>query len=331
MDSPRPKNDFDDDPRLAQARAWLQAAGLELQSGFRDIAGDASFRRYFRLCVNGRSGILMDAPPPEEDTQPFVDVTRRLRAAGLHAPKIMQADVENGFLLLEDLGDDLYRGFLDQDNADEHFLALFDVLKRMAREVDANGLPEYGTHLLRFEMDLFPNWYLDHHRPNMPRGVFNRYWDSFCEQVIGSALEQPAGFVHRDFHSCNLLKTPAGGVGIIDFQDAVFGPVSYDFISLIWDRYISWPRSRLETWMEQYRQVLGISIEPDQWRRHCDLMGLQRNIKVVGIFARLYYRDGKTGYLEMIPRFYDYVTATLRRYPEFSDMLELLEQAECAP
>lgn len=331
MDSPGHKNNFDNDPRLAQAQAWLQATGLEMQSGFRNVAGDASFRRYFRLRVDGQSAILMDAPPPAEDTRPFVDVTSRLRAAGLCAPEILQADLENGFLLLEDLGDDLYRGFLDQGNADDHFPALFDVLRRMAWKVDASGLPEYNARLLRYEMDLFPNWYLDHHRKHMPRSEFDRYWNGFCKQVIGSALEQPACFVHRDFHSCNLLKMPSGDVGIIDFQDAVLGPVSYDFISLVWDRYISWPRPRLEAWMEQFRQMLGVSIEPDQWRRYCDLMGLQRNIKVVGIFARLYYRDGKTGYLEMIPGFYDYLTGTLRRYPEFSDMLELLEQAECAP
>ena len=331
MDSRSPQNDFENDPRLAQAQAWLQAAGLEVDSGFRDIAGDASFRRYFRLRINGQSTVLMDAPPPAEDTRSFVDVTGRLRAAGLHAPQILEADVESGFLLLEDLGDDLYRNFLGPDNADEHFPALFDVLRHMAQKVDAGDLQEYDAQLLRTEMDLFPNWYLDHHRQGMPRSEFDRCWNGFCNQVIGSALEQPACFVHRDFHSCNLLRTPSGDVGVIDFQDAVLGPVSYDFISLIWDRYISWPRARLEAWMEQYRQLLGISVDPAHWQLYCDLMGLQRNIKVVGIFARLYYRDGKTGYLEMIPRFYDYVRGTLSRYPEFSDMLELLEQAECAP
>jgi len=331
MDSPTHINSFGDDPRLVQAQAWLTAARLEIQSGLSNVAGDASFRRYFRLQVDGRSSILMDAPPPAEDTRPFVDVTSRLRATGLHAPEILQADVEQGFLLLEDLGDDLYRDFLDLNNADQHFPALFDVLQRMALEVDAKNLPGYDARLLRAEMDLFPKWYLDHHRQNVPHQEFDRQWDGFCDQVIGSALEQPVCFVHRDFHSCNLLKIPSGEVGVIDFQDAVLGPISYDFISLIWDRYISWPRERLETWVEQFRQMLGVSITPDHWQRYCDLMGLQRNIKVVGIFARLYYRDGKSGYLEMIPRFYDYVTDTLNRYPEFSGMLKLLEQAECAP
>ncbi len=331
MGSAHQNTTAENDPRLGQARAWLQSMGVDIESGFLDVAGDASFRRYFRLKADGNTFILMDAPPPAEDTRPFVDVTSKLREAGLYAPEILKADVENGFLLLEDLGDDLYRDFLGQHNADEQFPALFDVLRRMARKVDANGLPEYNARLLRYEMDLFPNWYLDHHRQSMPRNEFDRYWDSFCKQVIGSALEQPACFVHRDFHSCNLLMTQSGDVGIIDFQDAVKGPISYDFISLIWDRYITWPRAQIEQWMEQYRQMLGVSIGPDQWRRYCDLMGLQRNIKVVGIFARLHYRDGKTGYLEMIPRFYDYVTDTLDRYPEFAEFLELLEQPECAP
>jgi hypothetical protein len=165
----------------------------------------------------------------------------------------------------------------------------------------------------------------------MPRDSFEQCWDEFCNSVIASALEQPRCFVHRDFHSCNLMLTGQGTVGVIDFQDAVHGPVSYDFISLIWDRYITWPRRRIEAWMETYRQMLGLRMGPDEWRRHCDLMGLQRNIKVVGIFARLYYRDGKEGYLEMIPRFYHYALETVHRYPEFAAILDVMELDECAP
>ena len=272
----------------------------------------------------------MDAPPPE-NTRPYIEVTRRLRDAGLRAPRIFAKNVEQGFLLLEDLGDELYRDFLTADNVDEHFPALFEVLKRMAQRVDAAGLPEYDGKLLRFEMNLFPNWYLARHRPGVSREHFDQIWDPFCNSVIASALAQPWCFVHRDFHSCNLMLTEPGTVGVIDFQDAVHGPVSYDFISLIWDRYITWPRHRIEDWMEAFRQSLELQLTADEWRRHCDLMGLQRNIKVVGIFARLYYRDGKEGYLEMIPRFYDYATDTLRRYPEYADVLDVMELPECAP
>ena len=148
---------------------------------------------------------------------------------------------------------------------------------------------------------------------------------------IQSAQDQPQCFVHRDFHSCNLLQSPGDLIGIIDFQDAVTGPISYDFISLIWDRYISWPRYQIENWIEEIRTLLAPDIEPVQWRRYCDLMGLQRNFKIVGIFARLHYRDHKIGYLELIPRFYNYLTDTLSRYPEFKEILELLEQPECVP
>jgi aminoglycoside/choline kinase family phosphotransferase len=319
------------DQRLEQANNWLQKQGVDIQSGFKSIAGDASFRRYFRLKADHESRVLMDAPPATEDIRPFIDVARRLRSAGLHAPEIYHADQSSGFLLLEDLGDALFRGLLNDSNGDMYFPGLFSLLKDMALEVDAARLPLYDGAMLRQEMDLFPDWYLGRHRNSAPREQFDAMWGSFCDHIIQSALDQPQCFVHRDFHSSNLLKTGNGDIGIIDFQDAVRGPVSYDFISLVWDRYIHWPRTRIEKWMEHYRSALGIEMDAALWQRYCDLMGLQRNIKIVGIFARLYYRDGKNGYLEMIPRFYDYVTGTLGLYPEFSEMLSILEQPECVP
>jgi len=254
-----------------------------------------------------------------------------LRSARLNAPEIVHADFENGYLLLEDLGDDLYRGVLEGSNPESHFPGLFDVLKNMALSVDDNNLPVFDAAMLRSEMDLFPDWYLGRHRTAMPRAEIDAAWAGFCNQIINSALDQPQCFVHRDFHSCNLLKSADNHIGIIDFQDAVKGPVSYDFISLIWDRYIHWPRVQIESWAEMFRLKLELQVSPADWLRYCDLMGLQRNIKIVGIFARLHYRDGKSGYIEMIPRFYDYVTETLRRYPEFADILSILEQPKCAP
>lgn len=273
----------------------------------------------------------MDAPPPGEDVRPFIDVDQRLRSAKLHAPEIFHADMQNGYLLLEDLGDALLRDSLDEVNVGSQFPQLFEILRVMALTVNAVGLPEFDKALLRKEMNLFPDWYLGHHRPAMPRERFDASWNIFCDQIISSALDQPQHFVHRDFHSCNLINTHDHGIGVIDFQDAVKGPLSYDFVSLVWDRYINWPREQIEAWAEEFRLQLGVEIGPGRWRRYCDLMGLQRNLKIVGIFARLYYRDAKTGYLEMIPRFYDYVTSTLRIYPEFEDMLEILEHPECVP
>ncbi len=319
------------DPRLDQARDWLQELGVDLQSDFQDIAGDASFRRYFRLRLNGESRVLMDSPPPGQNVRPFMDIAQRLRAADLHAPEIFHADWQNGFLLLEDLGDMLYRDMLGEHNVDTLFPELFDLLKQMATTVRAQGLPEYNAQMLRFDMNIFPDWYLGHHRPCMPRGKFDALWDGFCDRVIDSALSQPQCFVHRDFHSCNLLRASDDTVGIIDFQEAVTGPRSYDLVSLIWDRYISWPRQRIENWIEEFRLNFNPEIASEQWLRYCDLMGLQRNIKIAGIFARLHYRDGKHGYLELIPRFYSYINDTLSRYPEFAEMLDILEQPECVP
>ena len=319
------------DIRLKNARLWLQGLGVDLQSDFHNIAGDASFRRYFRVRVNGESRILMDAPPPGEDVRPFVDISRRLRSAGLYAPEILYVDQANGYLLLEDLGDDLYRDLLHKNNADSLFPALFDILKTFAQVADTTKLPDFDVRKLRRDMDLFPEWYLFKHRKMMKPAQLDSIWNEFCTQIINAALDQPQCFVHRDFHSCNLLRTSGNDIGIIDFQDAVKGPVSYDFISLIWDRYIAWPRSQIEKWMEEVRLILGLDIEPLQWQRYCDLMGLQRNFKIVGIFARLHYRDHKRGYLEMIPRFYEYITETLRLYPEFEEILDILEKPECVP
>ena len=331
MESASEKSTNASDTRLQHARLWLQETGADLQSDFHNIAGDASFRRYFRIQVDGESRILMDAPPPGEDVGPFVDVDRRLKSAGLHAPEIFYADPLNGYLLLEDLGDDLYRDLLHENNADPVFADLFNILRTFALETDAAGLPDYDYRKLRRDMDLFPDWYLLKHRKTMQSEQLVKIWDVFCTRIINAAMDQPQCFVHRDFHSCNLLSTASNDIGIIDFQDAVKGPISYDFISLIWDRYIAWPRPRIEKWMEEIRLILGLDIEPRQWRRYCDLMGLQRNVKIVGIFARLHYRDHKNGYIEMIPRFYDYVTGTLRLYPEFEEILGFLEKPECAP
>lgn len=319
------------DLRLEQAIAWLSRINIVPEGGIRSVAGDASFRRYFRLMSNDRTLILMDAPPPAEDVRPFIDVAQRLKSARLHAPDILYADEQLGFLLLEDLGDQMYRDLLKPGNQSQWFPGLFKALATMALNVSTDGLPLYDAAKLRFELNLLPNWYLKHHRSDMPGDQFDQLWEDFCAGILASAFEQPQCFVHRDFHSSNLLHAPDGSIGIIDFQDAVSGPVSYDFISLIWDRYITWPRTDITHWMEHMRQLLQLDIPPMKWQRYCDLMGLQRNIKVVGIFARLYYRDGKQGYLEMIPRFYDYLLNTLKLYPEFSALLAVLEHEKCVP
>jgi len=204
-------------------------------------------------------------------------------------------------------------------------------LASMAQNVSSDGLPRYDQERLQAELDLFTDWYLGRHKRLVLDTGQKKNWQLLCIELQRSAAAQPQVFVHRDFHSTNLLYRQGRRPGIIDFQDAVRGPLSYDFVSLLWDRYIAWPRAQLENWIEAFRLLTAPDVEPGIWIRWCDLMGLQRNLKIVGIFARLHYRDHKDGYLQMIPRFYRYLLDVLPLYPEFSPFNELLEQIECAP
>jgi hypothetical protein len=331
MTEQEPRVNSPQDKRLHEAAAWAaKTMGLENVDPT-PVSDDASFRRYFRFSTGKRSIILMDAPPDRENSAPFVDIDRRLRDAGLEAPEILAFDLETGFGLLEDFGDTLYRDILNEETVTELFPALFTVLEKFARKVETAGLPQYDALALQQELALFPDWYLRAHRQRQLSSAERLLWNEACTSLIRSAYQQPQVFVHKDFHSCNVLQLESGAAGIIDFQDGVAGPLSYDFISLIWDRYITWPRMQLESWMMDLHQQLEPGCDRETWIRWCDLMGLQRNLKIVGIFARLHYRDGKNGYLELIPRFYDYLLQVLPRYPEFHEFHQFLEQAECAP
>lgn len=326
----KPSAGAEPDDREQAAASWAaKIMGLE-PIRLTPVSGDASFRRYFRFVAKGRSIILMDAPPEKENSAPFVDIASRLRSASLNAPTVLEFDLELGFGLLEDFGDTLYRELLNEQSVDELFPELFGLLGGMACRVDSTGLPLYNQAALSTELDLFKSWYLEHHRQRPMSCSESLVWDKVCDRLIESAQEQPQVFVHRDFHSCNLLQT-SDGPGIIDFQDGVRGPVSYDFVSLVWDRYIAWPREALERWMKEVHAILPVQCSPADWVRYCDWMGLQRNLKIVGIFARLKHRDGKQGYVEMIPQFYRYLLDVLPRYPEFKDFQMMLEQNECAP
>jgi aminoglycoside/choline kinase family phosphotransferase len=318
------------DQRKRQASAWAAGVLGRDRVELRPVSGDASFRRYFRIDTAGRSIIVMDAPPHKEDSAPFVDIASRLRQAGLKAPEIVSFDLDLGFGLLEDFGDTLYRELINEQTVDSVFNELISVLAHLAHRVDPYGLPAYDENQLRDELDLFTDWYLGRHKQFQLEGDELDTWSGLCTRLLNSAASQPQVFVHRDFHSCNLLLT-ADGPGIIDFQDGVRGPISYDLVSLLWDRYLSWPRDRMEGWMEQARRQLMPGCPASDWILYCDWMGLQRNLKIAGIFARLNYRDHKQGYLEMIPRFYQYLLDVLALYPEFRDFQKLLERSECAP
>lgn len=314
---------------LDELRRWCSAQ-LSLAPGqlpaLQAVAGDASFRCYYRAALaDGRSVIVMDAPPDKEDSRPFIDIAGRLRAAGIHAPRVLASDLERGWILLEDLGDELFREAFERRDSDVLMARIFDVLARQAQAVASEGLPNYDAGRLQQELDLFPDWYLQRHRAQPFDARERQQWQSLCDLLLANAAEQPQVFVHRDFHSCNLMYLGDAEPGVIDFQDAVCGPISYDLMSILLDRYITWPRARLEAWMEDFRQRVAADIEPRLWQRWCDWMGLQRNLKIIGIFARLSYRDGKNGYLELVPRFAGYVSDVLNRYEPLRDYRELLE------
>lgn len=319
--------------RLAALEAWLgDSCGL---SGFRlePASGDASFRRYFRVTLaDGTTRIAMDAPPDKEDCRPFVSVAQRFAAAGLHVPAIEAQDLAQGFLLLEDLGCTHYLDVLDEHSADRLYGDAMAALISLQSCAAHEGLPPYDEALLQREMALFPDWLLDRHlgltldagEQAMLAGTFRHLADA--------ALAQPRVSVHRDYHSRNLLVPPAGQTpGIIDFQDAVIGPVSYDLVSLLKDCYIAWPQQRVDDWaMDYFERAVRSGVlqeaQAPEFLRWFDLMGAQRHLKAAGIFARLNHRDGKPGYLADIPRTLGYIVAAAERRPELEGLAALIGQ-----
>ncbi len=308
--------------RLEQLNHWLkQSVGLD-DYEIVPASADASFRRYFRLTTDGESRIAMDAPPEKEDSRPFVKVGKALFAAGLHVPQILEHDLEQGFMLLSDLGSQPYLDALNADNGSVERLYgdAMGALAVMQTCVPADELPPYDEALLRQEMALFPDWFLTTHLGLTLSEVEQNLLQETFTLLAGSALAQPQAFVHRDYHSRNLMVC-GHNPGIIDFQDAVRGPITYDLVSLLRDCYIAWPRELVEEWVQGYHDIAldhGIIRQPmsEQFLRWFDLMGVQRHLKAIGIFARLNHRDGKPGYLNDIPRTLGYVEEVSGRYAE---------------
>ncbi len=316
--------------RLQRLRSWSTAV---LGSGeITPVSGDASFRRYFRLRRDGRSYILMDAPPEKEDSRPFVQVATLLAEAGLHVPAVLEADLEDGFLLLSDLGETLYLARLERDSADALYGDALAALLRMHTRIQA-PLPAYDEALLRREMALFPDWYLARELGREAEGAERAVLDAAFDLLAETALAQPRVFVHRDYHSRNLMLA-APNPGILDFQDAVWGPITYDLVSLLRDCYIAWPRERVERWMTDYHARLRaeglVDVDRDGFRAWFDLMGIQRHLKASGIFARLWHRDGKSGYLKDIPRTLGYICSIAADYPELAEFGALVARARAA-
>lgn len=320
------------DSRLAELTRWVFEDLGFAQSRIAPASADASFRRYFRVTRGEDTYIAMDAPPEKETVAPFVNVARILLGIGLNVPTVLAQDAKRGFLLLSDLGTRQYLDELTTIDAAEHLyedaLGALSAMQ-MADGAIARDLPPYGRDLLIREMELMPEWFLRHHLRLRVSAAERRMLDRLFEMLAQCALAQPASFVHRDYHSRNLLVTLSNNPGILDFQDAVWGPVTYDLASLLKDCYVAWPAARVRAWALQYRERLlakGFALDATEHEfiHAFDLVGLQRHIKVLGIFARLNYRDGKAQYLKDLPRVLAYTRDAAAQYAETAEFADFI-------
>jgi aminoglycoside/choline kinase family phosphotransferase len=314
------------DARLQFARGHLPGRNLHI-----DVASaDASFRSYWRVREGAASWIVMDAPPGKEDVAPWLMIGARLYAAGLHTPEVFAVDARQGFILMEDLGARAYLPELNPQTANALYADALDALATM-QSVPTEDLPAFDTAFQTVELELMPTWFLERHLGYV---VACEEWDvieAAFTRILDATRTQPQAFMHRDYHSRNLMCVAQANPGIIDFQGAMRGPIAYDLASLLRDCYIAWPRERREDWTESYRQRLrargALDADAGEFRRWFDLAGLQRHIKVLGIFCRLWYRDAKPGYLADLPRVLAYVLEVARSYPELTAFAALLERA----
>jgi len=328
------------DQRLLDLSAWLdqQLPELFARCGWGEVptaeltaaSSDASFRRYFRWQGGDRSLIVMDAPPPQEDCRPFVKVAQMLDEAGVHVPQVLAADLQRGFLLLTDLGRQTYLDVIDAGNADKLFDDAIEALLKFQLQPVAQAMPAYDEALLRRELQLFPEWYVQRHLGHALSEAQQGAWERICRLLIDSALAQPRVLVHRDYMPRNLMISEPNP-GVLDFQDAVLGPVSYDITSLFKDAFLSWPEPQVRAWLEVYwgrARAAGVALPEsfEEFLRASDLMGVQRHLKVIGIFARICHRDGKPRYLADVPRFFAYIEAVLARRPELGELRQLIAE-----
>jgi aminoglycoside/choline kinase family phosphotransferase len=294
---------------------------------------DASFRRYWRATLeDGASYVAMDAPPDKEDCRPFVRVARMLADAGVHAPQVLAQDLEQGFLLLSDLGTRTYLAELNAGNARQLFADATDALLRWQLATRAGALPPYDEALLRREMSLFPDWYVGKHLKKALSAGQSQTLEKIFALLAQSALAQPVVYVHRDYMPRNLMVCEPNP-GVLDFQDAVLGPITYDMVSLVRDAFISWEEERVLDWSVRYWQKaktarLPVAGDFAEFWRAFEWMGLQRHLKVLGIFARINYRDGKPKYLQDTPRFLTYARAVATRYGALAPLARLLDELE---
>jgi len=322
--------------RTLALQAWLGGLFPAEKWQLEPASADASFRRYFRirLADRGESRIVMDAPPRQEDCRPFIQVAALLRQAGLNAPAVLAQDLEQGFLLLTDLGATTYLAALERDDAsaDTLFRDATDALIAWQLASRPGVLPPYDAALLRRELDLFPDWYLARHLGLALSPAQRQVLERMFALIMASNLAEPAVYVHRDYMPRNLMLSEPNP-GILDFQDAVYGPISYDVASLVRDAFISWEEERALDWVVRYwdrarRAGLPVGADFGDFYRDLEWMGLQRHLKVLGIFARIHYRDGKPGYVEDTPRFVRYARAVAGRYNALAPLAQLFDAIE---
>lgn len=320
-----------DPPRLAALRDFAATHLRDPAVAPEPASSDASFRSYWRVRSGGRSFVVMNAPPGKEDVAPWLDVARRLRVAGLNAPEVFATDLDQGFILMSDLGTRTYLPELRDDTVDALYGDALQALLRMQAQVDTDGLPAYDHPRLLAEVELLPTWFLQRHLGRTPACDGWDVIEQAFDLLLRSALAQPRAFVHRDWHSRNLLLVEGANPGIVDFQDAVRGPLTYDLVSLLRDCYVAWPRERVLAWAEGHRLALraaGLTdADESTWKRWFDLMGIQRHVKVLGIFCRLWYRDGKAGYLGDLPLVLRYTLEVADEYPELRAFADFLRRA----
>jgi aminoglycoside/choline kinase family phosphotransferase len=328
------QNDLATEQRLAALNDWI--------SGIAEVAGcqptpastDASFRRYLRLQNGVKSFIAMDAPPDDEDCLPFIRIAGFLESMRLNAPRIIEADIENGFILMSDLGSEQYLDRLENspEQADTLYGDAIDALLVMQRRGAAyqGSLPPYDETLLHFELSLFRDWLCGTHLNLTFSDDDERQWQACCDVLVDNAMRQPQVFVHRDYHSRNLMVMEQDNPGILDFQDAVEGPFTYDLVSLLKDCYVSWPADEVRQWALGYYRKLSAAtrelVDEAQFCRYFELMGVQRELKAAGIFCRLNHRDGKSAYLDDVPRTLNYIVELGTRYEELNFLIPLISE-----
>lgn len=322
-----------DDQRLKNLKKWLHNELGIICSDIVPASSDASFRRYFRIRHNGESFIIMDAPPEREDCEPFINIASAMDKLGLNVPRVLQQDLDQGYLLLSDLGNVQYLEVLNAATVDRLYSDALDALLLLQSTQEHHPLlARYDHALLIREMELVREWYLEKQLGLTLSAAQHKTLNEAFERLAQSALAQPSVWVHRDYHSRNLMLTDTHNPGVLDFQDALFGPITYDLVSLLKDCYIEWPRKQVLAWLRDYynrllKNKIIVDVNEALFIKWFDLMGVQRHLKATGIFARLNIRDGKSGYLQDIPRTLGYVLEVCRHYPEMNALGELLNTA----